>query len=103
MNKEKAKVWRRTHQQKIKKQVMGHYGNSCKCCGESNLVFLVIDHINGGGNKEHDIVGHGTQFYRWLIKNNYPSGYQVLYHNCNFSKRMGECPHVIGIGMWVSG
>lgn len=85
------------HQQKIKKQVIEHYGGFCICCKESNLVFLAIDHLNGGGSKERAKVGHGTQFYRWLIKNNYPEGYQVLCHNCNFAKRMGPCPHTTGV------
>ena len=85
--------YNRQYCQKIKKQVIAHYGNKCACCGESSIVFLVIDHINGGGNKEHDKVGHGTRFYRWLIKNSFPEGYQVLCHNCNFAIRMGTCPH----------
>jgi len=81
--------------QKIKAEVIGHYGDRCTCCNESNLTFLVIDHINGGGHKEHSKVGHGTTFYRWLRKHNYPDGYQILCHNCNFAKRLGPCPHTL--------
>jgi hypothetical protein len=30
----------------------------------------------------------------WLRRNKFPSGYQVLCHNCNFSKgHVGICPH----------
>jgi len=90
------KAWNsRVHQQKIKAEVIGHYGCACACCGENRLVFLVIDHVNGGGEKQRSKVGWGTQFYRWLRKNNYPDGYQVLCHNCNFAKRMGVCPHKV--------
>lgn len=59
----------------------------CKC-GERHLEFLEIDHINGGG-KLHRRTLHlyGNALYRWLIKNNYPKGYQVLCSNCNWKKR----------------
>ena len=57
---------------------------SCAICNESNIEFLAIDHINGGGIQHRKIVGRGVTFYRWLKKNGYPSGYRVLCHNCNF-------------------
>jgi hypothetical protein len=91
----RQREYSREYQQKIKAEVIQHYGSVCACCSENRLIFLVIDHINGGGNKEHNKVGHGTSFYRWLKKQEYPSGYQVLCHNCNFAKHMGVCPHVI--------
>lgn len=85
----------------IRQQVLDHYGNKCTCCGETIPEFLSIDHINGGGNghrksleangmKKH----HGTGFYKWLIDNEYPEGFQLLCHNCNFAKgHYGKCPH----------
>jgi hypothetical protein len=88
-------TWKKSkeYRDKIRKEIISYYGGKCSCCGETEIVFLVIDHINGGGCKERKIRGHGSQFYRWLKKENFPSGYQVLCHNCNFAKRMGECPH----------
>ena len=85
----------------VKDLVLKHYSNGkpqCACCGESIYDFLAIDHINGGGNAHRKAVtkGHGsTEFYRWLIKNNLPEGYQVLCHNCNYGKwrNNGVCPH----------
>lgn len=72
----------------VKQTVFDHYGG-CKCvnCYITELSFLSIDHINGGG-KQHvkEISGGGQKTYRWLQKNNYPLGYQVLCHNCNFKK-----------------
>ena len=72
----------------------------CACCGETALDFLTIDHINNNGNKHRkDLFGKkavaGDMFYNWLIKNNYPSGYQVLCFNCNIGKSIhgGLCPH----------
>lgn len=47
---------------------------------------LSIDHIEGGGNKHLKAIG--TQaIYPWLIKNNFPEGYQVLCMCCQFIKR----------------
>ena len=64
----------------------------CRCCGEIRYEFLCIDHINGGGGRHRKQVG--TNFYRWLAKNGFPKGFQVLCHNCNMAKGFyGKCPH----------
>lgn len=77
-----------------RKLVISHYGGKCNCCGESIFEFLQIDHINGGGRKHRAEVGSGTKFYRWLIRNGFPDGFQVLCANCNFGKgQYGTCPH----------
>lgn len=83
-----------------KQLVMQHYGNSiCGCCGEKSLDFLTIDHINGeGANHRRELFKSrdkcGQKFYRWLIKNDFPPGYQVLCFNCNYGKHInGTCPH----------
>jgi len=85
------------YRQRKKIEVINHYGGKCACCGESNIEFLAIDHINGGGNKHlKELFGHvgGGDFYRWLIRNDFPEGYRVLCHNCNFSLGVyGYCPH----------
>jgi hypothetical protein len=74
--------------------VLNHYGGKCACCGEDTYEFLAIDHINGGGNEQRKVVGGGDGMVRWLIKNNYPEGFQVLCHNCNMAKGFyEECPH----------
>jgi hypothetical protein len=82
-------------------QVLIHYGGDppkCACppCGEDKIEFLSIDHIHGGGNKHMRKLGlkGGVNFHTWLIKNNYPEGYQVLCMNCNHAKgHYGICPH----------
>src|SRR5882672_7469248 len=40
--------WRQRYL-RYKKQVIDHYGGKCECCNESELVFLALDHIHGGG------------------------------------------------------
>lgn len=79
------------------------YGPGCQCCGEDREPFLVIDHINGGGNAHRQAImpskhsgraGGGPNLYRWLRLNGYPAGFQVLCANCNTAKdRPGGCPH----------
>lgn len=77
--------------------VLNHYGNgspACVCCGESLIQFLCLDHIEGGGNQHRAQVGGGTSFYAWIVKNNFPAGFRVLCHNCNFARgAYGQCPH----------
>lgn len=70
-------------------------GPRCACCGESQPAFLTIDHVNGCTKEQRKREGLGTSFYRWLKKNGYPAGYQVLCFNCNMGREVngGECPH----------
>lgn len=72
--------------------VLEHYGNRCNCCNESTLQFLAIDHINNDGYLERK--SRTINIFDYLIRNNYPEGFQVLCHNCNLAKEFyGECPH----------
>ena len=74
-------------------ECINFYGGKCACCGESEIKFLSIDHINGGGTKHRKEVGNIPE---WLIKNNFPKGFQVLCHNCNQAKGFyGVCPHKV--------
>lgn len=88
------KLWH----QKVRLEVLVAYSSKipkCKCCGEKELKFLSIDHINGGGNKHRqEIKRDGGGYYTWLRSKGFPSGYQVLCYNCNCSKGFyGVCPH----------
>lgn len=76
----------------VRLDVLGAYADpdiACKHCGEIERKVLVLDHINGGGEIHRKEVsgGHGgVAFYRWIRKNNYPRGFQILCQNCNFIK-----------------
>lgn len=82
----------------IKLQILKAYGNKCICCGENEIDFLAIDHINNDGykNRRKGRTG-GISFYRQVIKNNFPHDLQILCHNCNWSKHVnnGKCIHQI--------
>ena len=75
--------------------VIEHYGSRCACCGETEPIFLTMDHIDGGGTAHRESLNSGL--YRWLIKNGFPDGFQVLCYNCNFGKSRngGICPHKV--------
>lgn len=89
----------------IKIKVLSHYGLNnklcCVKCGHDNITALTIDHINGGGikHRKKDKL-FGSIFYIWLIKNNYPEGYQTLCMNCqliqNFLRNSYSLPHSRG-------
>ena len=94
---EKAKTKR--NQDRCKEEVFAAYGGwKCACCGETQKLFLSIDHIENNGAEERRsglYSGGGTGFYLWLRKQNFPPGYQVLCMNCQVGKHKngGVCPH----------
>lgn len=78
---------------KNKKICFNHYGHKCRCCGESIFEFLTVEHINGNGRK-HRNENNINNIYLWLIKNNFPEGFEILCYNCNCGKRLNKvCPH----------
>lgn len=85
---DEARQSQRKFRDKIKVLVLTHYGNGrCACvkCGFSDIKALSIDHIEGNGSKHRREIG--CMFYRWLIKSDYPQGFQTLCMNCQFIKR----------------
>lgn len=67
---------------------------ACNCCSEATMMFLALDHVNGGGRKQMQELGGGG-YWSWLRKNNFPPGFQILCHNCNMGRQLngGICPH----------
>jgi len=75
--------------QRIRETIFKHYGMSCATCGKMDFSQLSIDHINNDGGKHRREIGMkcgGYNFYLWLIKNNFPEGYQTLCISCNSRK-----------------
>jgi hypothetical protein len=81
--------------EKLRLEVFMAYGGvRCACCGETQSVFLTLDHIASDGAEHRRRVGNGYSVYRWAKKNGYPKLFQVLCWNCNEAKRIvGGCPH----------
>lgn len=85
---------RRRYDARLKRQAMLAYGGRCSCCGEDELIFLTIDHLDNSGAEHRRILGRGgARLYQWLKARGYPEGFQVLCFNCNFAKSNGGCPH----------
>lgn len=123
-----AREWRKKNRAKFKAtqrranfgarlEALQHYSGmekpECRCCGETLLEFLHLDHVNGKG-KEHRkefmtaaARGHsGTGFFFQLRAAGYPSEppLQVLCANCNLGKRGGRyCPHELQRGVALDG
>jgi len=63
----------------------------CNVCGEDHREFLCIDHIDDTGAEHRKEMGFGGgRIYRYLLKNKFPEGYQVLCNNCNFLKEYSK-------------
>lgn len=96
-NKEKVRKWNKVFSKKYRDKnrelVFNHYGRQCACCGEKEIKFLSIDHIDGNGEKHRKKIHRNINI--WLVKNNYPKGFQTLCFNCNWGRyrNNGVCPH----------
>lgn len=82
----------------MKRIIIDHYGGKCACCGETELAFLTVDHINNDGNDHRKRIGGSSRFYENIIKAGFPDDLQILCWNCNEAKRLlGHCPHNNGV------
>jgi len=96
LNRDKHRKDSQERHLRIKLETLQAYGGPiCKCCGETMLETLSIDHIHNGKGNPAKRNGDRSNFYCWLRRNNYPQGdYQVLCLQCNFLKGIyGSCPH----------
>ena len=86
----------RIYRENVRRAVFENYGSFCACCGEDDIRFLSIDHVNNDGNHHRKTDPRAKDIYYWLRKHNFPEGFQVLCFNCNIGKkRHGVCPHKI--------
>ena len=70
---------------KDREQVFAVYGDKCVHCGETNIAFLTVDHVNNDGAEHRRSIKNGN-LRIWLRKNNFPDGFQILCNNCNWLK-----------------
>ena len=90
--KERGRAKQQERRTALRREVLAAYGSKCQCCGETEFQFLAVDHIDGGGAKHRRETSNNV--YQWLKKHDYPTGYQILCHNCNMAKGLyNQCPH----------
>lgn len=101
------KEWARSHKEATKARgekyrldrkikVLTHYGNgrlACIKCGISDIRVLSLDHIMGNGYEERKLHPNA---YPYVLRNNFPLGYQTLCMNCQMIKRFEEGEHAWG-------
>jgi len=104
--KEKKKIYQKGYNKKLKMKALIAYSKEppiCACCGETEVSFLTLDHINNNG-RNNPKLGR-DKIYQRLKKENYPKeeNLQVLCFNCNCGKQINEgvCPHQGHTGLAV--
>lgn len=90
-------IARRTEQYAADKaRVIELYGGSCACCGETEPMFLTLDHVNNDGAEHRATDSLASQGVRWHRRNGFvrDERFQLLCWNCNCAKGIhGACPH----------
>lgn len=78
---------------RLKLEVLNAYGGpKCSWCPETDVRYLEIDHIEGGGRRHTEqIGGSGHALYSWLRTNNFPPGFRVLCRTCNNKSHVDRC------------
>ncbi len=84
----------------LKREVLVAYSADppyCACCGETEMAFLTLDHINDDGAEHRKALRGAVMFYQHLRKAGCPNEppLRVLCWNCNCGRRAngGTCPH----------
>jgi catechol 2,3-dioxygenase-like lactoylglutathione lyase family enzyme len=63
--------------------ILNHYGHKCNNCGETNELFLTLDHVSNDGYKNKLTT---STLYRRIIQDRFPDTFQILCWNCNCGK-----------------
>ncbi len=77
---------------KVKQEVYSKLGQVCRHCGFADKRALQIDHVNGGGNKEHKEISNAYSFLK-KVATDATGSYQLLCANCNWIKRAEQREH----------
>lgn len=90
-------IKKRLYYTAIRLEGIAAYGGKCQCCGESQVEFLTIDHINGRTDeiKHGGLPLTGKKLWSRMKTLGWPKEhYQLLCFNCNCAKGIyGKCPH----------
>jgi len=87
---------------KCRQEIITHYGAHCVWCGETNPIFLTIDHVNDDGAQKQEVEGTGTTFFKYIKDHGFPPDYQILCYNCNCAKEFSGLTKADFEAEWVS-
>lgn len=72
---------------RIRDAVIQHLGGRCVKCGFADTRALQIDHVNGGGTKDHTEKKSVSSYYQRVMASAPNKDFQLLCANCNQIKR----------------
>lgn len=90
---EKCRINYRQKNYRYKKKfiIIAHYSMGemcCRNCRFNNIKALQVDHIKGNGAEHRRTFKYSSQLYEWIVKNDFPDGFQILCANCNTVKKI---------------
>ena len=95
-NRERRLKYSHEWREENKRRIFDFYSNGtmkCALCGFPDYRALCLDHIDNNGAEHRKSLSNGNRentssdtIYLSLIKSNFPSGFQILCHNCNIIK-----------------
>lgn len=92
--------YQKRYRDKLKAEIYQAYGNRCACCGEAEVMFLSIDHVENDGalHRKAGIDNCTTALMGRIKREGFPPSFQLLCMNCNHGKSRngGTCPHKEG-------
>lgn len=94
-NSPKARAVARKNEQKLKIQILMHYGKNGKlqCCWPNCSItdtdMLTLDHINDDGAEHRRALGKRSLLY-WIRNQGFPKIFQTLCHNHQWKKEMAR-------------
>jgi hypothetical protein len=76
-------------------ELIGNGKIACACCGETEIRFITIDHIFGGGKKERRVEKWDWRHLGLKTLEAEKHRFQLLCWNCNSGRQIngGVCPH----------
>jgi len=91
INREERLAYKRQWRAKLKQEAFDKMGGKCVRCGFTDYRALQVDHVNGGGWKEHSQNRH--MYYYLQVMKDTTGKYQLLCANCNWIKRWENGEH----------
>ncbi len=81
---ERARCREKERRERHRAEMLKHLGGRCALCGESEPLFLTVDHIDGNGNRHRAKVGESHHLWRHILREGCPTNkYRILCFNCN--------------------